>query len=159
MFKQSFHLGDTEPGSLPRYVEHKHMVDAMDSFIMCESINTGPFELCKTMHMADMFREERRVVDDAFTAYAAIAVFFEGDAFLASEWGEPWRDTKLLNQEERAKHVPDRRTHFSNKTMPKEFWKGWDELLKANKRRAGDAVDDIFPMEWRKAVRPTIIKR
>ncbi|KAH6625600.1 hypothetical protein C7974DRAFT_434634 [Boeremia exigua] len=158
VFKQSFHLGDAEPNALSRYVEHKYMVDAMDMFIMTRSVNPEPFELCKTMHMADMFREERRVVDDAFTAYASIAVFFEGDAFLASEMGEPWRDTKLLNQEERARHVPDRRTHMSNKTLPKEFWKSWDDLLKKNKRKSGDAVDDIFPMEWRKALRPIIIK-
>lgn len=135
------------------------MVDAMDMFIMAHSLNTGPFELCKTMHMVEMFIEERRVVDDAFRAYAAIAVFFEGDAFLASEFGEPWRETKLLNQEERAKHVPDRRTHMSNKTLPKDFWKDWDDLLKKNKKDSGDVVDDIYPMEWRKALRPIIIKR
>ena len=159
MFKQSFHLGDAEPHALSRYVEHKYMVDAMDEFIMTGTVDPGPFELCKTMHMADMFREERRIVDDAFRAYAAIAVFFEGDAFLASEHGEPWRDTKLLDQEERAKHVPDRRTHFSNKSMPKEFWRDWDELMKKNKRHSDDVVDDIYPMEWRKALRPIIIKR
>jgi hypothetical protein len=159
VFKQSFHLGDTEPGALSRYVEHKFMVDAMDEFIMSRSVNPAPFELCKFMHMADMFFEERRIVDDAFRAYAAIAVFFEGDAFLASEYGEPWRGTKLLNQEERAKHLPDRRTHLSNKTMPKEFWKDWEELLKANRRRPGDVVNDIYPMEWRKALRSVIIKR
>jgi hypothetical protein len=160
VFKQSFHLGDTEPDALNRYVEHKFMVDAMDTFIMeCTGINLGPFELCKTMNMARTFLEERRIVDDAFGAYASIAVFFEGDAFLASEFGEPWRDTKLLDQEERAKHVPDRRTHMSNKSMPKEFWKGWDDLLRQNRRGEGDVVDDIFPMEWRKAIRPIVVKR
>lgn len=159
MFKQSFHLGDAQPDALERYVEHKYMVDAMDMFVMSRALNPAPFELCRTMHMEDMFVEERRVVDDAFAAYAAIAVFFEGDAFLASEYGEPWRDTKLLNQVERAKHVPDRRTHCSNKTMPKEFWKEWEDLLKSNKKDAGDTVDDIYPMEWRKALRRIIIKR
>jgi hypothetical protein len=159
VFKQSFHLGDTEPYALSHYVEHKFMVDAMDEFIMSRGTNPEPFELCKTMHMADMFREERRIVDDAFAAYASIAVFFEGDAFLASEYGEPWRDTKLLNQEERAKHIPDRRTHMSNKTMPKEFWKDWDELLRQNSRHSGDVADDIYPMDWRKALRPIVIKR
>ena len=160
MFKQSFHLGDTEPDALNRYVEHKFMVDAMDTFIMeCTGLNLGPFELCKTMNMARLFLEERRIVDDAFRAYASIAVFFEGDAFLASEFGEPWRETKLLDQKERAKHVPDRRTHMSNKSMPREFWKGWDDLLRQNKRGEGDVVDDIFPLEWRKAIRPIVVKR
>lgn len=159
VFKQSFHLGDAEPNALSRYVEHKFMVDAMDEFIMSHGVNPGPFELCKTMHMADLFREERRIVDDAFRAYASIAVFFESDTFLASEHGEPWRDSKLFDQEERARHVPDRRTHLSNKTMPKDFWNDWDELLKRNKRHSGDVCDDIFPMEWRKATRSVIIKR
>lgn len=159
VFKQSFHLGDAEPQALSRYVEHKFMVEAMDEFIMSRGIDTGPFELCKMMHMADLFCEERRIVDDAFRAYAAIAVFFEGDAFLASEHGEPWRDTKLLDQDERAKHIPDRRTHMSNKSLPREFWKEWDALLEKHKRKAGDVVHDIYPMEWRKALRPVIIKR
>ncbi|KAF2995552.1 hypothetical protein E8E13_003449 [Curvularia kusanoi] len=157
-FKQSFHLGDTEPGTLKRYVEHRYMVDAMDAFIMEHKINTGPFELCQTMDMASLIREERRIVDDAFIAYASIALFFEGDAFLASDLGESWRDTKLLDQEERAKYVPDRRTHMSNKSMPQEFWKGWDDLLKENRRHEGDCVDDIYPMEWRKAIRSVVVK-
>lgn len=159
MFKQSFHLGDAEPNALSRYVEHKYMVDAMDVFIMEDSVDPGPFKLCLTMRLADLFCQERRIVDDAFKAYAAIALFFRGEAFLASEFGEPWRDTELLNQEERAKHVPDRRTHKSNKTMPAEFWNDWDNLLKANKRQEGDTVEDIYPIEWRKAIRPIVIKR
>ncbi|EAT76234.2 hypothetical protein SNOG_16409 [Parastagonospora nodorum SN15] len=31
-------------------------------------------------------------------------------------------------------------------------------LLKDNKRSSGDSVDDIFPIEWRKAIRPVIIR-
>ena len=85
-------------------------------------------------------------------------MFYEGTAFLASEYGEPWRDTKLINQAERALHPPDRRTHKSNKTMPKEFWKDWDALMKKEKRNLGDVIDDIYPMTWRKALRPIIVK-
>ncbi|KAJ4369485.1 hypothetical protein N0V86_009320 [Didymella sp. IMI 355093] len=159
VFKQSFHLGDAEPSALKRYIEHKYMVDAMDMFVMENgTLDPSPFELCKTMRMADLFREERRISDDAFSAYAAIAVFYSGAAFRASPHGEPWRDTKLLDQAERAKHVPDRRTYRSNKTMPAEFWKDWDALLEQNKRHSGDAIDDIYPMAWRKALRRIIIK-
>ncbi|KAF3051114.1 hypothetical protein E8E11_006285 [Didymella keratinophila] len=159
VFKQSFHLGDAERLALQRYVEHKYMVDAMDIYIMENgTLNPEPFELCKTMRMASLFREERRISDDAFSAYAAIAVFYEGAAFLASEHGEPWRETKLINQAERALHPSDRRTHKSNKTMPKEFWKDWDDLLKKEERALGDAIDDIYPMAWRKALRPIIVK-
>jgi hypothetical protein len=135
------------------------MVDAMDHFIMHSSVNPGPFELCKFMKMASHFREERRIVDDVFKAYAAIAMFFEGEQFLASKSGIPFRDSKLLNQEERAKQVPDRRTHMSNKTMPKEFWSDWDRLMRENNRSLEDTVvNDIYPMEWRKAMRPVIAR-
>lgn len=135
------------------------MVDAMDVYIMENGIlNPDPFELCKTMRMANLFREERRISDDAFSAYAAIAVFYEGTQFLASPHGEPWRDTKLLDQAARALYFPERRTHKSNKTMPKGFWKPWDDLLKHNKRNSDDVTDDIYPMEWRKALRPIIVK-
>ncbi|KAF1830577.1 hypothetical protein BDW02DRAFT_558680 [Decorospora gaudefroyi] len=158
VFKQSFHLGDLEPGALSRYLECRDMVDAMDKFVMTSGINPGPFELCKFMQMAQLFYEERRIVDDAFKAYASIALFFETEEFLASNNGKPFRDSQLLKQEERAKQLPDRRTHLSNRTMPKEFWKDWDKLLKDNKRTLQDDVEDIYPMEWRKAMRPAIIR-
>ncbi|KAL1655727.1 hypothetical protein SLS61_001751 [Didymella pomorum] len=159
VFKQSFHLGDVSPLALQRYVEHKYMVDAMDIYIMENgTLDPAPFELCKTMRMAPLFREERRISDDAFSAYAAISIFYSGTAFLDSKFGEPWRDTKLINQAERALHPPDRRTHKSNKTMPKEFWKDWDALMKKEERNLGDVIDDIYPMPWRKALRPIVVK-
>lgn len=125
---------------------------------MGNGLNPGPFELCKFMQMASHFREERRVVDDAFMAYAAVSLFFDTDAFLAHHLGNMFKDSKLLNQEERAKDVPDRRTHMSNKTMPTEFWRDWDKLLKDNNVSSTDAVEDIFPMEWRKTIRPIVIR-
>ena len=144
---------------MKRYAQSMFMVAAMDHFVMETGLNSGPFELCKLMQMASHFREERRIVDDAFKAYAAIALFFDTEKFLAHGLGSIFKDSKLLNQEERAKDVPDRRTHLSNKTMPTEFWKDWDKLLKDNKRCSNDSVEDIFPMEWRKAIRPIVIRR
>lgn len=136
------------------------LLNVMDNYIMERSgNNAGPFELCKFMQLASHFREERRIVDDTFKAYAAVALFFDTDKFLNSKLGSLFKDCLLLNQEERAKHPPDRRTHRSNKTMPKEFWKDWDKLLKDNKRCSADAVDDIFPAEWRKAIRTVVIRR
>lgn len=158
VFKQCFHMADQEPGALSRYAESKLMVQSMDRFVMTNGINTGPFKLCSFMKMASHFREERRIVDDAFQAYAAIALFFETEAFLASEVGVAFKDSKLFDQVERSKHVPDRRTHLSNKTRPEEFWNDWEKLLKDNNRVPGDIVDDIFPLEWRKAIRPIIIR-
>lgn len=159
VFKQSWHQGDQEPGALKHYDVANSMVAAMDSFTMVAGLNPGPFELCKFMQMAPHFREERRIVDDAFKAYAAIALFFDTEKFYAHELGKVFQCSKLLDQVERAKEVPDRRTHMSNKTMPKGFWKEWDKLLKDNKRSAGESVEDIFPTEWRNAIRPAVIRR
>ena len=118
------------------------------------------------MKMASQIKEERRIVKDAFEAYAAIALFFESEAFLNSEDGSIFKesdnklfsDISIFDQAERAKHVPDRRTHLSNKTMPDEFWKDFEQLLRDNGRGPGQEVDDIYPLEARKAVRPVVVK-
>jgi hypothetical protein len=122
------------------------------------SLNAGPFELCKFMEMAHLFTQERRIVDDAFNAYAAVALFFDSQAFLDSKKGHMFKDSNLIDQAERAKHVPDRRTHKSNKTMPKSFWEEWDRLRKDNDREEEDHTYDIMPLEWRKALRRAVTR-
>lgn len=154
-FKQTWHLGDLQPDGYEHHLELGKMVDAMDKFVMSK-ITPGPFELAKFMKMADHFFEERRVVDDCFRAYAAIAMFFDTEDFLASRQGEPFKESKLLKQAERARDLPDRRTHNSVKTRPKEFWDEWDRLSKHTEE--DDTCEDIFPMEWRKAIRPVVIR-
>jgi len=151
-------MGDMEPGAYTKYTELRSMVTKMDDFVMSK-VTPGPFELCKFMRMAPRFTEDRRIVTDAFEAYAAIALFFDTEAFLASDEGKEFKDSKLFDQAERARHVPDRRTHMSNKTMPKDFWNEWDALLKSNRRAPGGIIDDIYPAEWRKAIRPVVIRR
>lgn len=133
------------------------MASFMDDIVM-SSLNPGPFELCKFMEMAPLFTQERRIVDDAFNAYAAVALFFDTQTFLNSEKGRVFKDSNLIDPVERAKHVPDRRTHQSNKTMPKSFWEPWDRLRKDNNREVDDETYDIMPLEWRKAMRPAIIR-
>lgn len=164
VFKQCWHMADTSPQAMRKSFIWMIAVRQMEDFVM-DSLNSGPFELCKFMKMAPQFVEERRIVDDAFIAYASIALFYESDAFLNSKRGKIMRENKsllfdieLLDQAKRAKvlfHL-ERRTHKSNKTMPKEFWADWHKLLKDNKRREGDTVEDIYPLEWRKAMRPVI---
>lgn len=159
VFKQSWHMADQEPEALVHYFGQMALVNSVDNFVMTSGVDPGPFELCKFMRMKDCFFEERRVVDDAFKAYASMAAFFQTEAFLASEDGRLFKESMLLNQAKRARQVPDRRTHKSNKTMPAEFWNDWDQLLKDKGRETRDPVEDIFPMEWRKAIRPIIIRR
>ena len=164
VFKDCWHMGDLSPKASSKDLIWMIALNLMEDFVM-DSVNSGPFELCKFMGMAPQFVEERRVVDDAFTAYASIALFYETDAFLQSVRGKMMREnkldlfnTELLNQAERAKDLThlNKRTHRSNKTMPKEFWADWDQLLKDNNRGEGSEVEDVYPLEWRKAMRPVV---
>ena len=161
VFKDAWHMADFEPGHQLRWFQMQTMVNNMDSFLM-NKITPGAFEMMAKLDLIELVQEERRIVTDAFEAYAAMSLFFEADAFLESEFGLLWtKEHLLLNQAERAKplHLPDRRSNRSNKTMPKEFWSEWDELLKKHKRGINYPVEDIFPVEWAKVSRPIIIQR
>ncbi|KAF2270121.1 hypothetical protein CC78DRAFT_539379 [Lojkania enalia] len=73
----------------------------------------------------------------------------ETDFFWHTDREKPKR---RFNQAERAKDVQDRRTHMSNKTMPEDFRAEFDELLRNHNRQVRDQIDDIYPLEWRKAI-------
>jgi hypothetical protein len=152
-------MAESEPKAYRRYFLTTIMIMRMDDFVMSH-LTPGPFELCAFMRMADDFSKERRIVKDAFHAYAAIALFFEGSEFLQSTFSNICdSDTvkQLLDQDERAKSVPDRRTYLSNKTMPSGFWEEFDKLLRDNERQSDDTIEDIYPEEWRKAIRPIVV--
>ncbi|KAL5383648.1 hypothetical protein DPSP01_005754 [Paraphaeosphaeria sporulosa] len=157
VFKHSWHQGDLSHNAMRKEIHWRVMASVMDDIIMT-SLNSGPFELCKFMEMAPLFTQERRIVDDAFNAYAAVALFFDTQTLLSSEEGQVFKDSNLIDQVERAKHVPDRRTHRSNKTMPKSFWEAWDTLRRDHDRTEDDPTYDIMPLSWRKALRTAIIR-
>jgi hypothetical protein len=166
IFKECWHNADTSPNARLKDFQWLMTINFMDAFIMSK-LNPGPFELCKFMEMAPEFVRERRIVDDAFTAYASIALFYDTDAFMKDRKSEMIRenymnmfDFELLDQAKRAKDLShlDRRTHKSNKTMPRNFWADWNKLLRDNGRKEGDEVDDIYPLEWRKAIRLKVLK-
>ena len=169
-------MGDMSKNAQAKYKVWDLLVMSMDGYTM-RKVTPGPFELCKFMKLAQEFTEERRVVNDAFDAYSAIALFFDHSEFLESDAGKAYYNVRkriqsetgmmpdneppsyeVWDQAERAKDVPDRRTHKSNKTMPQAFWKDFEKLLKDNKRVPGEPIDDIYPDEWRVAIRPKIIR-
>ncbi|OCK76507.1 hypothetical protein K432DRAFT_335574 [Lepidopterella palustris CBS 459.81] len=152
VFKDCWHKGDLEPGATEKYKELQKIVLQMDDYQMTK-LTMGPFEM---LAFLGVMPRHRRVVPDAFHAYAGVALFFEAEGFLNSDNGQEFKQSLLLNQAERAKKLPNRRTHMSNKTLPEELWVPWDTLLRTNKRKHGQAVDDIYPFEWDKAIRPII---
>jgi hypothetical protein len=97
----------------------------------------------------------RRIYRDARQAYAMVAIFFP--ELYESETASNFEDSPLVNQSERAKSVPIRRSYHSNKYRPKDFWNRWDEILKTNPRH--DFKVGKYPVEWNCAIRPIIAHR
>ena len=99
--------------------------------------------------------EHRKIIPDMQRAFSMMSLFFpSAEDFFASESGSEYKNHLLVNQVERAKHLPVRRYKNSNRTMPKQFWKDWDEIS----GRSG-SIQDVFPREWNAAIRPIIAHR
>jgi hypothetical protein len=94
----------------------------------------------------------RRIYRDARQAYAMMAIFFP--ELYELETASNFIDSPLVNQLERAKSVPIRRSYHSNKYRPKNFWNRWDEILKISPRH--DFQLGKYPAEWNCAIRPII---
>ena len=95
--------------------------------------------------------DHRLIAREMRQAFAMMAMFFPwASDFFESEAGLGFKDHLIVNQGERAKHLPDRRTSTSNKCMPKQFWQEWDMIRK-------EAED--FPSEWDKTIRPILAHR
>jgi hypothetical protein len=165
VFKDCFHKADFGPDEPVRYVTPIVMSRKMEDYQM-NKMTLSPFEMISSMGAMEKLTLDRRVVDDAFEAYASISLFYEADDLLKSEHGDiHWIFEKLvdeyflLDQVERAKHVPDRRTSRSNKQLPKGFWDEWDRLCKAHGRTLADGmIEHFYPPEWDIVVRPIIAR-
>ena len=153
VFKDCWHKADLEPGASKKYSELLRMVKNMEGYQLSQRM-IGPFEMLAFLGMASRPQGHRRIIPDAFQAYAGISLFFQSD-FLTSEWGKEFENSLLFDQGDRAKHLPDRRTYNSNTTMPDEFWAERDGLLKKYENNEADS-NDMYPFEWDKAIRPII---
>lgn len=149
VFKESWHRADFEPGAGQKHIESADLVKKMEICLGSHPSIVGPL----TFLDLNPF-EHRRVLPDMRHAYAMMALFFTP----ASQVSEAMLEMNIhehliLNQSERVKTLPDRRTYHSNNTMPKEFWKEWDVLAKTGR------LDDCFPVEWDMKIRPMIAHR
>lgn len=96
--------------------------------------------------------KNRKVIPDMERAFSMMSFFFpSADDFFRTEPGREYESHPLINQSERAKHLPVRRYKNSNRTMAKEFWREWDQL-----RSSGNSIRKYFPSEWNAAIRPII---
>jgi len=110
------------------------------------AIDLGPWKSLAWIGMAPRAFEHRRTVPDMYNAHASVSLFFESHFF---ELRPDLKDSLLLDQEKRAKQIPDRRCFNSNKTMPKEFWNEWDKIYAADRPNQGDIKAYLEPsVEW-----------
>lgn len=134
-----------------------------------DKLTLAPFEMIASMRAMEKLTFDRRVVDDAFLAYASISLFYEGEDFLKSThakaldhfvFQKTLEKFSWLDQATRAKQVPDRRSSQSNKMLPKGFWDNWDRICRENHRAMTDGmIEHFYPEEWDKVVRPKIARR
>lgn len=95
--------------------------------------------------------KHRRMIPDMLQARGMTAFFFPS-SFFESELGILHKDSLIVNQSERAKTLPDRRTHASNKWIDKKLFEEWDAHWKQAKHR------EDYPLEWDVVSRPIIAK-
>ncbi|OMP85206.1 hypothetical protein BK809_0003874 [Diplodia seriata] len=162
-FKECWHRADLEPGAQERWTEYTSLMTELEKW---DSPNRGRRT---TAHMlkrakyamqllADLGLDtssHRRIKRDMNLAWTLTSIFFD-DArpFFNSETGLSFKNSLLMDQEERAKYPPDVRSPHSNKTRPKEHWEEWDGVSKTKEGRRH--VIDNYPEHWNLVVRPTI---
>lgn len=152
VFKEVWHKADLEPHAQTHYIKMMEMSRKSRRFNH-HKLDT-PVNIV-ILRLLDQLDVEHDDVKDLHKSMGKISPFFHKEFFDAPE-GEKYKASLLFKQEERAKIMPDSRSHWSNKARPKEFWKEVDKGLK--KMEYADDVENL-PEEWDMAVRPIIARR
>src|SRR5689334_12690343 len=79
------------------------------------------------VRLLDLMKTTLADAKDVHKSVAKITPYFHPE-FFTSEVGEKYKDSLLFNQEERAKTFLHSRTHYSNKTRDKKFWREMDAI-------------------------------
>ena len=147
-FKRSWHQADLEPGAEDRYREAALIVEQMSKF----DAEKHNFRYIRDLHFLGVHpHKHRRVVPDMLQARGMMALFFPS-SFFESDFGMRHQNSLIVKQTERAKNLPNRRTHASNKFVDKKLFEEWDVHWKQSSGY-GD-----YPLEWDIANRPIIAK-
>ena len=148
VFKECWHKADLEPGAQEKYKQMTDLVERMTEF----DSSTPARKIFRAKILAWLKvhpMSSRRVFKDIRKAASTVGLFFPL-GFYEFEAGLEFKESLLVNQKERAKNLPDRRTQMSNDRMPAEMWKEWDALP-----RNGHIKDDL-PVEWDNVMRPIV---
>ena len=151
-FKDSWHKADLAPGAQDRYLELKGI---LKSLYNARPRKYALFSFKILAMLGKHPQENRRVIPDAMQAYTMMSLFF---SFTLSDYifEDDVTESLLLDQTQRAREPPLRRSHLSNKLRPKRFWKEWDDFSRALRQRERYNGEPNIPPEWSLAIRPIL---
>ncbi|KAK4043839.1 hypothetical protein C8A01DRAFT_43217 [Parachaetomium inaequale] len=148
--KDSFHLGDLEPGAQERYTEAMRLIIGLNLELYYDEYN--PQVMSPWPH--------RYIVQDIVHAFMMMGLFFPGvketsvvQEYLESEEGRGFKASKLFDPASRCAKRPDVRTRASSSSRSKAFWDDWVKLYEGDKHYL-----DAYPWDWSLAVKPTLAK-
>ncbi|KAK0637426.1 hypothetical protein B0T17DRAFT_588285 [Bombardia bombarda] len=181
IFKDTFHLGDLEPGAQERYKESMALINGMQKY---ESPNAavnghGPsnnwawycMELLDWLKLKIHYNEyapnpqepwpHRYILQDIVQAFMMMGLFFPNlpvtsiiQEYLATKEGAKFKSSDIFDIDKRTKTRPDRRNARSMAYRPKKFWNRWDKDVFAG----DDTYIEKVPKEWNMVIRPIIAK-
>ncbi|KAL2020813.1 hypothetical protein VTK56DRAFT_7906 [Thermocarpiscus australiensis] len=175
VYKDSFHLGDLEPGAQERYQESMKLIIGLQKYESPrpqDHSNWAWFcmEVLDWLHLKIYYYEynqevlspwpHRYILQDIVQAFMTMGLFFPGvqetsiiREFLESEQGKPFQDSQILDPASRRTRRPETRTRTSCGARPKSFWEEWQKIYES-----GKSFVDAYPWDWALAVKPIIAK-
>lgn len=176
IFKDTFHIGDLEPGAQDRYKESMKLITGLQKYqsphprrheewtwFCMEILNWLNLKIYYDVYVRDPANPwpHRYILQDIVQAFMTMGLFFPNvevtsivQEHLGSREGQAFRNSKILDPEARRQVRPDARTRTSCAYRPRKFWDGWE-----NKVYTGDDLYiDKFPFDWNMAIRPIIAK-
>lgn len=172
-WKESFHLGDLEPGAREKYVETTKIVVGAQNHTFTGPVNTDWLWLCleilDSLGLQSWYDEyvqealvpwpHRYLAQDVTQAFVMMALFFPKlkatkivREFLDSEAGSQFKNSRLFDPAARATEIPDRRSRDSTTERPSSFYKELEALEEL------DGWVDNYPWDWNLVTRPIIAK-
>ncbi|KAG8162053.1 hypothetical protein KVR01_007818 [Diaporthe batatas] len=171
-FKESFHLGDLEPGARDKYVESMRIIIGLQKASSVKTAGTEWAWFC--LDILDRLGLQawcddydpnphspwphRYLAQDVTQAFVTMGLFFPKlevtklvRDFLDSEQGSQFKISGIFDPVARSRMIPDRRSRTSQTRRPKSFFKELEELESRE-----ESMVDICPMSWSTAVRPII---
>ncbi|KAL8383671.1 hypothetical protein RB595_010733 [Gaeumannomyces hyphopodioides] len=177
-YKQSFHLGDVEPGAQERYAQVMRLIIAIQNqkhedqkrdeqcptdwaWFCLEILDWLNLQAYYDDFKPDSWKPwpHRYIAQDITQAFVTMALFFPelpvsriSRGYLDSPAGAELKSSQLFDPAARAATLPDRRTARTSYEKPPGFW----EPLTALEENKSDYFEKLVPMKWSVALRPII---